>query len=177
MATRKQPSKKHPKPGKKDAEGVKLKVPRRKNIPKGNRKSDQYKRLKQIKSTLKPLTNKKVYNKAIGKKVTIDHDSITETKFHGSHSYHSTIAAMDAVRQIKKTKNPKPQPVDSKTTKSRMNLCGMIELEGKKGSRKTRVMLGEEAINKGKERKKKGRGGRTLLYSITVKDEKRPSRR
>lgn len=173
MATRKQPSKKHPKPGKNDAEGVKRKLPRRKNIPKGDTPKEVKKRKKQVVNALKPLVHKKTYSKTLGRKIVIAPETITEVKGHAPNGYSSTLAAMDAVNQIKKAKSttpgkPKPFPPKDNNTQKRLKLREIYVLEGKLGSKKTKVVFGRKQ-NTGKGKKRQG--GKTILYSIQTYED------
>ncbi len=114
-------------------------------------------RFDSIKQKLSPLKNKSLHNKDLKEKVKITSKGINETAWHASKSKRSTLAAMDAKRQIKTAKHVKTTGTKGTRRQKEMGLVSLEEMRGKYNRNRTKVMLGRN----GK--------GKLRLYSITAK--------
>jgi hypothetical protein len=143
---------------KRDATKAKVKAPHRRNIPKGNTAIERAKRRKQIKNALKPLQGKYVRSNESGDKIKITKDGISETAYHASKRYTSTLAAMDAPRQLRTAKKQRVDNADqTKTQVKRMRLIKKQISQSKHDGAKTKVVIGIQA------------SGDKRLYCITSK--------
>lgn len=151
MTPRKHPAKKKPKPDKDDALSVKLRRPHRRNIPKGNSPAEKTKRREQITNVLNQVKDKHVTNKHTNKKIFIVGHGIQETAEHACKGYHSTLAAMDAPKQLQKAKPVMTKKADQTKGRVRqMKIKTQTESHGKSGGSKTRVMTGKTPRGKQK---------------------------
>lgn len=139
-----------------NALSVKLRRPRRRNIPKGNSNAEKIKRQRQIENVLTQVKGKHVINKHTKKKIIITGHGIQETARHASKGYHSTLAAMDAPRQLKNARPVMTTEADqSKGRIRQMKIKTKTESHGKHRGSKTRVMTG------------KTKRGQRKLYCVT----------
>ena len=135
-------------------EKVRLK---KKGVPTGKDGRARKKRRKAVTKTLKTLQGGSIRNTATGKSVRIVKGSIKETAHHAQGDTLSTIAAMDARRQIRDAKPVRTAKPKNNKRQKEMNIVEMTVMKGKLLTTETKVLTGKTT------------DGSELLYSITAK--------
>lgn len=118
-------------------------------------------RRRAIVATLKPLQGSTVRNIALNKHININKAGISETAYHGSKDELSTIASMDAKRQLR---NAKPVATSKAKTNRRQREMRIKTMKGMRG----RIIGGTTNVNVGELR-----SGRLVMDSITAKKRRR----
>lgn len=110
---------------------------------------------------LKPLQGSTVRNIAMNKDVYITANGFKETAFHGSRTELSTIAALDAKRQLRSARPVAKIKAKKNGMQKAMHLVTMTKMKNSIAGHPTKVNVGNTG------------SGYTVLYSITAKRRKR----
>lgn len=118
-------------------------------------------RRRAIVATLKPLQGSTVRNIALNKHININKAGISETAYHGSKDELSTIASMDAKRQLRNAKPVATSKAKMNRRQREMRIKTMKRMRG-------RIIGGTTNVNVGELR-----SGRLVMYSITAKKKEK----
>lgn len=133
---------------------------KRPDIPAGTSRKDVKAREKLITDSLRRLRdtspNGSILNKESRKPIKITAEGISETAHHAAKGKASTISALDAERQIRKSKKKRTSSPKNNARQQKMSVAKMHEYRGKRDGKKVKVMIGEKDT------------GECLLYSITT---------
>lgn len=133
----------------------------KKGVPGGKNRRARRARRKAATKALKQLQGSTVKNTATGRQVRIVKDSVSETAHHASRDTISTMAAMDARRQIHDAKPVRTSKAKPNKRQQKMHIEEMTIMRGKLLVADTKVLVG------------KNTDGESTLYSITAKQKKR----
>lgn len=130
-------------------------------VASGNSKKARLSRRRVIVATLKPLQGSTFRNMALNKHININKAGISETAYHGSKNELSTIACMDAKRQLRDAKLVATSKAKKNRRQREMRIKTMKRMRG-------RIIGGTTSVNVGELS-----SGRLVMYSITAKKKRR----
>lgn len=133
----------------------------KKGVPGGKNRRARRARRKAATKALKQLQGSTVKNTATGRQVRIVKDSVKETAHHAQGDTLSTLAAMDARRQIRDAKLVRTAKAKNNRRQTDMKLNEVTVMKGKLLTADTKVIVG-----------KRGKYEH-VLYSITAKPRKK----
>lgn len=130
-------------------------------VPAGKEARARKRRRKAATKALKQLQGGSVKNTATGKSVRIVGNSVKETVHHAQGDTLSTLAAMDAKRQIRDAKPVRIAKAKANRRQKEMKLDEVTVMKGKLLTMETKVITGKQ------------KQGDTVLYSITAKKSRK----